>query len=186
MSNMNRLVLSATLTALTLSPAHAQVTRNAPAAATLITAINNANTTVFVFSPWLKNRDIATALLNAMNTRGVKVTLLTSAVTITDPGSYFLGLRIAGADLRTIVINNRATAQPFILTDNRSLYYTTVPLSADPFSQTTRHITDTALIRRHLTWSQQTTSAALAISKGTATYLVAADKDYRETADLRK
>lgn len=183
---MKRSALSATLLALTLSTTHAQVTTNAPAASTLITAINNANTTVFVFSPWLKNRDVATALLTAMNTRGVKVTLLTSAVTMTDPGSYFLGLRIAGADLRTIVINNRTSAQPFLLTDNRNLYYTTVPLTADPFGQTTRQVTDAAMLRSHLNWKQQTTTAALPISKRTAIYLVAAEKEYRETADLRR
>lgn len=154
-------------------PAAAQYSQGQQGLSAVQRAISGATTRVFVFAPWLKSQPVADSLRTAMVQRGIKVTILTSSSTLVEPGSYFLGLKLAGADLRTTVINNLETSGPFVLVDDRILLTTTSVLSSDPYTATTRQITDIRTINSYRDWAARTTKISTSIHPTTAAYLLA-------------
>ena len=64
--------------------------------------IDAAQAEVLVAAPVLRVPEVADALRRAVVRRGVRVRLLTGTQSLRDGASYFWGLRLAGAEVRTI------------------------------------------------------------------------------------
>lgn len=172
--------LCATLLFALSPPSQAQMIRGPEGEKLIIQNIGKANRTVHVFGPWLKNQAVADALRIAIVKRGVRVKLLTSNSTAFEPGSYFLGLKLAGASMSIATIANVRTAAPFLILDERVLIRSTALNSASAESITTTYIKDPASVKSYLNWTNKVTKTGVEVTNSMAAYFLLEKRFARE------
>lgn len=132
------------------SVAHAQ----AVTADRIATEIGLATQQVLIYSPWLKNKNVADAIRVAVAERGIRVYLLSPQESIWDKASYFGSLALAGARLYTGTIDKGLISNPFLVIDNnRAIIGRQIGLNPNIYDpMLTRLTTNPAEVKRLVTW----------------------------------